>query len=52
VPFGTDRLLGLLAHHKGQSLEAVHRTVVASLDAFRGDEPPLDDTAMLSCRFT
>ena len=52
VPFGTDRLLGLLAHHKGQSLEAVHRTVVAALDAFRGDEPPLDDTAMLSCRFT
>lgn len=52
VPFGTDRLLGLLAHHKGQSLEALHRTVVAALDAFRGDEPPLDDTAMLSCRFT
>lgn len=52
VPFGTDRLLGLLAHHKGQSLEAVHRTVVAALEAYRGDEPPLDDTAMLSCRFT
>ena len=52
VPFGTDRLLSMLAHHQGQSLEAVHRTIVAALDAFRGDEPPLDDTAMLSCRFS
>ena len=52
VPFGTDRLLSMLAHHHGQSLEAVHRTIVAALDAFRGDEPPLDDTAMLSCRFS
>jgi len=52
VPFGTDRLLGMLAHHQGQSLEAVHRTVVAALEAFRGEEPPLDDTAILSCRFT
>jgi sigma-B regulation protein RsbU (phosphoserine phosphatase) len=52
VPFGTDRLLGMLSHHKGQSLESVHRTVVAALEAFRGEVPPLDDTAMLSCRFT
>ena len=52
VPFGTDRLLSMLAHHQGQSLEAVHRTIVAALDAFRGGEPPLDDTAMLSCRFS
>jgi sigma-B regulation protein RsbU (phosphoserine phosphatase) len=52
VPFGTDRLLGLLSHHQGQTLEAVHRTIVAALDAFRGEEPPLDDTAMLSCRFS
>ena len=52
VPFGTDRLLSMLAHHQGQSLEAVHRTIVAALDAFRGDEPPPDDTAMLSCRFS
>ena len=52
VPFGTDRLLSMLAHHQGQSLEAVHRTIVAaSLDAFRGDEPPLDDTAMLTLPF-
>jgi sigma-B regulation protein RsbU (phosphoserine phosphatase) len=51
VPFGTDRLLGLLAHHQGQTLDAVHRAIVASLDAFRDDTPPLDDTAMLSCRF-
>ena len=51
VPFGTDRLLGLLSHHQGQSLEAVHEGVVAALDAFRGNQPPLDDTAMLSCRF-
>ena len=52
VPFGTDRLMGLLTHHKGQSLESVHRTVVAALEAFRGEVPPLDDTAMLSCRFS
>ena len=52
VPFGTDRLLGLLSHHQGQTLEAVHDAIVASLDAFRGDEPPLDDTAMLTCRFS
>ncbi len=51
VPFGTERLLGMLSHHQGQELEAVHRTVIAALEAFRGDEPPLDDTAMLSCRF-
>ena len=52
VPFGTERLLGLLRNHQGQSLESVHRTIVAALDAFRGEVPPLDDTAMLSCRFS
>ena len=51
VPFGTDRLLGLLAHHHGQSLEAVHLAIISALDAFKGTEPALDDTAMLSCRF-
>lgn len=51
VPFGTDRLLGLLAHHQGQALESVHASIVASLEAFRGDTPPLDDTAMLTVRF-
>ena len=51
VPFGTDRLLGLLAHHHGQSLESVHLAIISALEAFKGAEPALDDTAMLSCRF-
>lgn len=51
VPFGTDRLFGLLAHHKGQALSAVNASIVAALEAFRGETPPLDDTAMLTVRF-
>ena len=51
IPFGTDRLLNLLANNKGQTLESVHLEIIAALEEFRGEEPALDDTAMLSCRF-
>ena len=50
VPFGTERLASLQGH-EGQSLEDVHQKIVDALEAFRGDTPRLDDTAMLSCRF-
>jgi sigma-B regulation protein RsbU (phosphoserine phosphatase) len=52
VPFGTDRLLSLLRHHKGQSLSSVNNAVVAAVEAYRGDVPRLDDTALLSIRFS
>ena len=51
VPFGTERLVSLLSGHEGQALEDVHEKIVGALEAFRGDTPRLDDTAMLSCRF-
>ena len=51
APFGTERLATLLQGHEGQSLEDVHQEIVDALEAFRGDTPRLDDTAMLSCRF-
>ena len=51
VPFGTERLATLLKGHDGQALEGVHQQIVDALEAFRGDTPRLDDTAMLSCRF-
>ena len=51
VPFGTERLASLLKEHEGQALEDVHGQIVGALEAFRGDTPRLDDTAMLSCRF-
>ncbi|MDA0728224.1 MAG: SpoIIE family protein phosphatase [Bacteroidetes bacterium] len=52
VPFGTDRLLSLLRHHKGQSLTSVNNAVVAAVEAYRGEVPRLDDTALLSIRFS
>ena len=51
VPFGTDRLLALLQHHRGQTLEAVNNSVVASVEAYRGEVSRLDDTALLTVRF-
>lgn len=51
VPFGTERLATLLQGHEGRTLEDVHQHIVGALEAFRGDTPRLDDTAMLSCRF-
>ena len=51
VPFGTERLATLLQEHEGQTLEDIHQEIVNALEAFRGETPRLDDTAMLSCRF-
>ncbi|MDA0731259.1 MAG: SpoIIE family protein phosphatase [Bacteroidetes bacterium] len=49
--FGMTRLEEIVRQGEGLTIDAMHSTMVKSLKDFRGSTPPLDDTALLSCRF-
>jgi len=49
--FGMTRLEEIVRQGDGLTIDAMHSTMVKSLKDFRGSTPPLDDTALLSCRF-
>ena len=49
--FGMKRLEDIVRRGEEKTLEEMHATMVQSLQKFRGSNPPLDDTALLSCRF-
>ena len=51
VPFGLARMEKVVRGSMGVSLDEMHIEMVKQLTKFRGDNPPLDDTALLSCRF-
>ena len=45
------RLEEIVRKGEDMTIDAMHSTMVKSLKDFRGSTPPLDDTALLSCRF-
>jgi len=49
--FGMTRLEAIVRQGEDMTIDAMHSTMVKSLKDFRGSTPPLDDTALLSCRF-
>jgi sigma-B regulation protein RsbU (phosphoserine phosphatase) len=51
VPFGMSRMEKIVRDSVGASLDEMHIEMVKQLTKFRGNTPPLDDTALLSCRF-
>ncbi|PCJ80686.1 MAG: hypothetical protein COA49_07585 [Bacteroidetes bacterium] len=51
VPFGMARLEKIVRGGDSMSLDKMHEEMVLELQTFRGKIPPLDDTALLSCRF-
>ncbi|HIO59631.1 MAG TPA: hypothetical protein EYN28_05580 [Flavobacteriales bacterium] len=51
VPFGMTRLEAIVRAGESVTLDEMHAEMVKQLHKFRGKTPPLDDTALLSCRF-
>jgi phosphoserine phosphatase RsbU/P len=49
--FGMNRLEKIVRQSEDVTIDAMHTKMVKSLNDFRGLTPPLDDTALLSCRF-
>lgn len=49
--YGVERLERLMVNFKGQSMAELNELILDEIDAYRGDMPYVDDTAILSCRF-
>jgi sigma-B regulation protein RsbU (phosphoserine phosphatase) len=49
--FGIDRLAEIGATSSGHSAENINARIMSDFNAFRGDTPFVDDTALLTCRF-
>jgi sigma-B regulation protein RsbU (phosphoserine phosphatase) len=49
--FGMSRLEKVVRQNEAASIDEMLAEMVRSLNQFRGTTPPLDDTALLSCRF-
>jgi sigma-B regulation protein RsbU (phosphoserine phosphatase) len=49
--YGTDRLIDVVTARKYQSMDELNRLIMDDVNAFKGDMPYIDDTALLTCRF-
>lgn len=48
--FDTDKIISLIHAHYNEPMDSLNEHIFNRLDRFRGDEPFIDDTAVLSCR--
>jgi sigma-B regulation protein RsbU (phosphoserine phosphatase) len=48
--YGKERLRAAIRSHGRESAESIHEAVIADLDAFRGNQPPLDDVTLVILR--
>lgn len=49
--FSEERLQQLVEQQRGLSPDALNGAIIEAWEAHRGDQPPADDTALLTCRF-
>lgn len=49
--FGVERLARISRENIGQQAESVNATILAAFNDFREEQPFIDDTAILTCRF-
>jgi sigma-B regulation protein RsbU (phosphoserine phosphatase) len=49
--FGIERLAEIGITSSGHSAETINARIMSDFNAFRGETPYIDDTALLTCRF-
>ena len=45
--YGKDRLREIILEHRSESADSIGRRIIASLDAFRESDRPLDDVTLV-----